>query len=75
VLYYHVFEVCVCVLLTKQWLNDNSVDRGMVVRLPLGTHAGTEHLFCAEIVHPQEHCKRKKKTDMMCNTHKYFAYM
>lgn len=31
--------------------------------LPLGTHAATEHLVCAETVHPQEHCKGRRKHD------------
>lgn len=53
-----------CVSLTEQRLNDDSVEGGVAVRLPLGAHAATEHLVRAEIVHPQEHCERKKKTDI-----------
>lgn len=48
-----------CVLLTEDWFNGNSVEGGMALRLPLGTHASTADLVCVEIVHSQEHCKKK----------------
>lgn len=51
---------CVDVLLTEDWFNGNSVEGGMALWLPLGTHAGTVDLVCVEIVHSKKHCKKDK---------------
>lgn len=62
-----VYVVVWCWALTEQRLDDHTVQSGVAVGTPLGTHAVHPHLVGVQIGHSKVHCDRERQAHYYCN--------